>query len=130
MSSEGAAKFNRTSSRRSQSGGLGKRAGRNMKRTMQPRNGLTRRVLLAETASWVATRLIVRGSLESSCDYNEKAQRTAGVGSATCTESTVVKVGKVPRVAEALPHSEGAAYKQQAKSQRVCGTGAWGRSRP
>ena len=102
----------KTSSRRSQSGGQGKRAGRNIKRTMQPRNEITRPVLLAETASWVATRLIVRGSLKSSCEYNGKARRTAGVGSATCTESTVVKVGKVPRVAEALPHSEGAAYKR------------------
>ena len=29
-----------------------------------------------------------------------------------CVESAAVKVGKVPRVAEALPHSEGAAYKR------------------
>jgi hypothetical protein len=55
---------------------------------MQPRNGITRQLLLAETASRVATRLIVRGSLESSCAYNGRARRTAGVGSATCTEST------------------------------------------
>jgi hypothetical protein len=82
---------------------------------MQPRNGITRQILLAETAWWVATRVIRRGSLESSCEYNGKTWRTAGVGSATCTESTVVKVGKVPRVASALPHSEGVAYKQKSE---------------
>src|SRR5206468_11186801 len=38
MSSEGVVKCSLTLSRRSQSGGLGKRAGRNIKRTMQPRN--------------------------------------------------------------------------------------------
>jgi hypothetical protein len=43
------------SSRRSQSGGLGKRAGRNITRTMQLRNRITRRILLAETVLWVAT---------------------------------------------------------------------------
>ena len=43
-------------------------------------------------------------------------------------ERVAVKVGKVPRVAEALPHSEDAAYKGNAtKSQRACGTGGWGR---
>ena len=43
-------------------------------------------------------------------------------------ERAAAKVGKVPQVAEALPHSEGAAYKGYAtKSQRACGTGGWGR---
>jgi hypothetical protein len=36
------------SSCRSQSGGLGKHAGRNIKRTMQPRNRMPRQELLAE----------------------------------------------------------------------------------
>src|SRR2546425_1660352 len=88
MSSEGVVKCNLTLSRRSQPGGLGKRAGRNIKRTMQPRNDSTRQLLLAETALWLATRLIRRGSLESSCEYNGRTRRTTGVGSATCTEST------------------------------------------
>jgi hypothetical protein len=55
--------------------------------------------------------LIGRGSLESPSEYNGKTRWTAGVGSATCMESAAVKVGKVPRDAEALPHSEGVAYK-------------------
>ena len=88
MSSEGAVKSTLTLSRCSQPGGLGKRAGRNIKRTMQPRNESTREVLLAETALRMATRLIRRESLESSCEYNRSARRTAGVGSATCMEST------------------------------------------
>ena len=117
------------SSRRSQPGGLGKRAGRSIKRTMQPRNHMPRRELLAETGVVGGDSLIDRGSLESLCGYNGKAQWTAGVGSTACVESTVAKVGKVPRVAEVLPHSEGAAYKREAKSQRACGTGAWGRIR-
>jgi hypothetical protein len=55
--------------------------------------------------------LIGRGSLESSSEYNGMTRWTAGVGSATCMESAAVKVGKVPWDAEALPHSEGVAYK-------------------
>jgi len=55
--------------------------------------------------------MIGGGSLESPSEYNGRAWRTAGAGSTTCTESTAVKVGKVPRDAEALPHSEGVAYK-------------------
>ena len=74
--------------------------------------------------------MIVRGSLKSSCEYNGKAQRAAGVGSATCMESTATKVGKVPRVAEALPHSEGVGNKREdVKSQRACGTDGWGRNK-
>jgi hypothetical protein len=59
----------------------------------------------------VATLLVGGGSLESPSEYNGRARWTAGVESATCMESAAVKVGKVPRVAEALPHSEGVAYK-------------------
>ena len=109
-----------TSSRRSQSGGLDKRAGRSIKRTMQPRNGLPRRVLLAEAGLVVGDSVIIRGSLESPGEHNGKAWRTTGVGSAACTESTAAKVGKVPRVAEAFPHSEGAAYKRPGREVAAC----------
>ena len=79
---------------------------------------------------WVGDSLIIRGSLEPLCEYNGKARWTTGVGSAACRESTSVKVGKVSRVAEALPHSEGAAYKRKdVKSQRACETDAWGSSK-
>ena len=87
-----------TSSRHSQSGGLGKRAGRSIKRTMQPRNGIPRRTLLAETGIAGGNSVIGRGSLES----------------------TAAKVGKVPRVVEALPHSEGAAYKRPGREVAAC----------
>ena len=59
----------------------------------------------------MATLLVGGGSLESPSEYNGKARRTAGVGSATCTERTAVKVGKVLWEAEALPHSKGVTYK-------------------
>jgi hypothetical protein len=52
------------SSCRSQSGGLGKGAGRSIKRTMQPRNGLPRLILLVETGFVVGDSLEIRGSLE------------------------------------------------------------------
>ena len=35
-------------------------------------------------------------------------------------EGTAVKVGKVSRVAEALPHSEGVAYKRQGREVATC----------
>jgi hypothetical protein len=69
-----------TSSCRNQPGGLGKHAGRNITRTMQPRNRLPRRVLLVEAGFVVGDSLIIRGSLESPCEYNGKAWRTTGVG--------------------------------------------------
>ena len=108
------------SSCRSQSGGLGKEAGRSIKRTMQPRNGLPRLILLAGTGFVDGDSLIIRGSLESAREHNGRARRTTGVGSTACLESTAVKVGKVPRVAEALPHSEGAAYKRRCREVAEC----------
>jgi hypothetical protein len=108
------------SSCRSQSGGLGKDAGRSIKRTMQPRNGLPRLALLAETGFVDGDALEIRGSLESPCEHNGMVRRTTGVGSTACIASTAVKVGKVPWVAEALPHSEGAAYKRLCREVAAC----------
>jgi hypothetical protein len=53
----------------------------------------------------------VPGILESPSEYNGRTRWTAGVESATSMESAAVKVGKVPWDTEALPHSEGVAYK-------------------
>ena len=101
------------SSCRSQSGGLGKRTGRSMKRTMQRRKGLPRRVLLAETGVVGGDSLIIRGSLEPRGHATRGFRGPTAVGLAARAESAAVKVGKVSRVASALPHSEGAAYKWQ-----------------
>src|SRR5207245_9911780 len=60
-------------SRRSKPGGPGKYAGRSMKRTMQRRNPLPRRVLLAETGTVGGDSLIARGSLASRWVHNGKA---------------------------------------------------------
>jgi hypothetical protein len=76
--------------------------------------------LLAATGFVVGDSLIIRGSLESARVHNGRARRTTGVGSVACFEGTAVKVGKVPRAAEALPHSEGAAYKRQCREVAAC----------
>ena len=117
-------------SRRSQPGELGKHAGRSMKRTMQRRNARTRRGLLAETGdSWVATRCKVGEAWHRGSSTTGSCHEPTGVGSAARVEGTAGKVGKVSRVAEVLPHSEGAAYKRQAvKSPRAGETDGWGRS--
>ena len=99
------------SSCRSQSGGLGKRTGRSMKRTMQRRKGLARRVLLAETGVVSGDSVIIGGSLEPRGHATRGFRGLTGVGLAAREESAAAKVGKVSRVASALPHSEGAAYK-------------------
>jgi hypothetical protein len=118
-----------TSSCRNQPGGLGKHAGRSIKRTDAAPKSRIRRLLLVETGIVSGDSIGFRGSLESLREHNGMAQRTAGVRSTARMEGTAAKVGKVPRVAEALPHSEGAAYKgYAAKSQRACGTGRWGRT--
>ena len=109
-----------TSLRRSQSGGLGKHMGRSMTRTIQRRNGKPRRGLLAETGIVGGDSVIVRGSLAPWRVHNGKAPGPAGVGSTARVDSTAAKVGKVSRVASALPHSEGVAYKQQSCEIITC----------
>ena len=54
-----------------------------------------------------------------------------GVRSTARVESTAVKVGKVSRVAEALPHGEGIASKPPGGEVAMCPreTGGWGRSK-
>ena len=65
--------------------------------------------------------LIVRGSLvPDACTQRERRVGPTGVGSAARVESTAVKVGKVSLVASALPHSEGAAYKQHGCEVAAC----------
>ena len=109
------------SARRSQSGGLGKHAGRSMKRTMQRRKGLPRRILLAETGFVGGDSVIIRGSLASPHQGTTGGcGEPTGVGSMARVEGTAVKVGKVSRVAEALPHSEGVAYKRQGREVATC----------
>jgi len=104
----------------SQSGGLGKHAGRSMKRTMQRRNTYPRQELLAEAGIGGGNSVLRGGSLASRFQHNGKEPRTTGVRSTARVERTVAKVGKVSWVASALPHSEGAAYKQQGCEVAAC----------
>jgi hypothetical protein len=104
----------------SQSGGLGKHAGRSMKRTMQRRNTYPRQELLAEAGTCGGDSVLWGGSLTSPLQHNGRERRTTGVRSTARVERTVAKVGKVSRVASALPHSEGAAYKQQGCEVAAC----------
>jgi hypothetical protein len=110
-----------TASGRSQSGGLGKRVGRSITRTMQRRKVTPvgycwqRRVLVGDDS------LIIRGSLVLRRQYTTGGRRgPAGVGLTAHGESTAAKVGKVSRVASALPHSEGVAYKRQGREVAAC----------
>ena len=89
----------KTSSCRNQPGGLGKHAGRSIKRTDAAPKSLTRLSLLVETAIVGGDSIGFRGSLESLREQNGMAQRTAGVGSMARMERTAAKVGKVPWVA-------------------------------
>lgn len=109
-----------TSLRRSQSGGLGKHAGRSIKRTMQRRKHEPRQGLLAEAGSCGGDSVLRGGSLASQFEDNGEGLRTTGVGSTARVESMVVKVGKVSWVASALPHSEGVAYKRQCREIAAC----------
>jgi hypothetical protein len=62
-----------------------------------------------------------RGSLASGCARaTGQHLEPTGVWSTARLESTVAKVGKVPRVAEAHPHSEGAAYKRPGREIVAC----------
>jgi hypothetical protein len=110
-----------TSLRRSQSGGPGKHTSRSMTRTMQHRNGQPRRGLLAETGG-CGWRLFDSPRQPGTCACTQREWRVGptGVGSAARVESTAGKVGKVSRVASALPHSEGAAYKRQGREVAAC----------
>src|SRR5882724_13103782 len=117
-------------SRRSQPGGLGKHAGRSMTRTMQRRKLKPRRTLLAETGSrgWRLGDKTRKPGIAAPAQ-REGGRGPTGVRSTARMDSAAGKVGKVSRVAEALPHSEGAAYKRQGvKSPRAGETGGWGRS--
>ena len=106
--------------RHSQPGGLGKHAGRSMKRTMQRRKTSSRRTLLAEAGSGGGDSVLRGGSLASLVQHNGTEQRTTGVGSTARVDRAVAKVGKVSWVASALPHSEGAAYKQHGCEITAC----------
>jgi hypothetical protein len=62
-----------------------------------------------------------RGSLASGCaGVTGQHPGPTGVWSTARLDSTAVKVGKVPRVAEALPHSEGAAYNRPGRESAAC----------
>jgi hypothetical protein len=114
---------------RSQSGGLGKRAGRSMTRTMQRRNFSPVGDYWQRRTSWVATRYSIEEAWHRDTTTTGRWRGPTGVGSTARVDSTTGKVGKVSRVASALPHSEGVAYKRQTvKSLRACETDGWGRS--
>jgi len=53
-------------------------------------------------------------------EQRDKHLGPTGVWSTARLEGTAVKVGKVPRVAEALPHSEGAAYNRRGRESAAC----------
>jgi hypothetical protein len=62
-----------------------------------------------------------RGSLASRCvRATGQHLEPTGVWSTARLESTVAKVGKVPWVAEAHPHSEGATYKRPGREVVAC----------
>ena len=110
-----------TSLGRSQSGGQGKHAGRSIKRTMQRRNHEPRRVLLAEAGRLgVATPYYEEEAWYRWSNTTGWTSGPPGVGSTARMDGTGAKVGKVSRVASALPHSEGAAYKQQSCEDAAC----------
>ena len=92
-----------------------------MKRTMQHRNGLPRRALLAETGGcgWQLGRNSRLAWYLGVITTGWRLGPT-GVGSMARVESTAVKGGKVSRVASALPHSEGAVYKRRVREVTAC----------
>ena len=106
--------------RRSQSGGLGKHAGRSMKRTMQRRNPIPVEHCWQRRASWVATRSKVEEAWHRDTSTTGRWRGPIGVGSTARVDSTAVKVGKVSWVASALPHSEGVAYKRPSREIVAC----------
>src|SRR5439155_6557892 len=110
-----------TASRRSQPGGPGKHAGRSMTRTMQRRNPLPRRALLAETGTrgWRLGHTTRKSGIAVGAQREGHGEPT-GVGSTARRDRTPGKVGKVSWVASALPHSEGAAYKRQGREVAAC----------
>ena len=98
---------------RTQSGGQGKHTGRSIMRTLQRRN------MRPVGYSWERRELVGGDSVLTRGSLAARRQRITGrrsgptgVGVAAREESTAAKVGKVLRVAEVLPHSEGAAYKR------------------
>ena len=85
-----------------------------MKRTMQRRNALPVEDSWQRRILWVATRFATEVAWHRDAHEQRDGSRgPTGVWSMARVDSAAVKVGKVSRVAEALPHSEGAAYKQQ-----------------
>src|SRR3990172_3294518 len=108
-------------SHRSQPGGPGKHAGRSMTRTMQRRNHKPRPGVLAGTGSrgWrLGDRTRKPGIAVPA--QREGSREPTGVRSTARMDSAAGKVGKVSRVAEALPHSEGAAYKRHCREIAAC----------
>ena len=107
-------------SRRSQSGGPGKATGRSMTRTMQRRNTFPARYCWQRRALWVATRSQHEEAWYRGPHTTGRGRGPTGVGSTARRDSARGKVGKVSRVAEALPHSEGAGYKRQNREIPAC----------
>ena len=110
-----------TASRRSQSGGQGKQTGRSITRTMPRRNSIPagycwqRRDLVGGDSG------TKRGSLALRCARATGQHfEPTGVWSTARLERAVAKVGKGPWVAEAHPHSEGAAYKRSGREIVAC----------
>ena len=87
---------------------------------MQRRKTLPRQALLAETGSVGGDSVVARGSLVSRRPHNGRGPRTHRRGSTARMDSATGKVGKVSRVAEALPHSEGAGYKRPGREIPAC----------
>src|SRR5262249_52527765 len=92
-----------------------------MKRTMP------RREVLPAGYCWQRRALVggdsgtKRGSLAPGCARaTGRHLGPTGVWSTARLDSTAAKVGKVPRVAEALPHSEGAAYNRPGREVAAC----------
>ena len=90
-----------TSSRRSQPGGRGKQAGRSIKRTMQLRKGLPRRLLLAETGGVVRrlgnnsrkSGIIVRIQREGTVDHRSRVDGMHGKHGSESREGLAGRLG-------------------------------------
>ena len=110
-----------TSFGHSQSGGQGKHTGRSMKRTMQRRNPIPAGYCWQRRALVGGDSGTKRGSLALRCARaTGQHLEPTGVWSTARLERAVAKVGKVPWVAEAHPHSEGAAYKRRCREITAC----------
>src|SRR5262245_11217657 len=89
---------------------------------MPHRNSTPRRILLAEAGfrGWRLGDKARKPGIERRTRATGQPLEPAGVWSTARLDSQAAKVGKVPRVAEACPHSEGVTYKRRCREIVAC----------